>query len=159
MANELFELKEEIIEDFMRGWTLSGCNPTILRIYFTLFLSDNPMGLSEISKETGYSKSTVCTSMEVVERLFDIHKFKRPGSKKIFWKCTYDPEKMFKKQLELGEKILAMQLEALNKTEKRLKEVDGGQKYLKNIGKFKKHFENHNKMYEFIREKHKDILD
>ncbi len=67
-----------------------GINPTVSRVYFTIFLSTEPLGLKEISDETGYSVSTVSNVMEILERMTDIRRFKKPGSKKIYYECQHD---------------------------------------------------------------------
>ncbi len=83
------EVKAEITNGYINLCESFGINSTVGRIYTTLLLADRPFGLDDISKETGYSISTISKSMDISERIFDIHRFRNPGSKKVYFECEH----------------------------------------------------------------------
>ncbi len=90
MSNNINKVKTDITEAYGDILSSMGIDPVISETYFTLFFSDEPMGLDELSTETGYSKSSICNFMKVLEKGFDIEKFKKPGSKKVYYRCQHD---------------------------------------------------------------------
>ncbi len=90
MSDVVLEVKRDLTEEFTNMSEFLGINQTMVRIYMTLFFSEEPLGLKEISKETGYSTSTVCNTMNVVEAMMDVRRFQKPGSKKIYFECFHD---------------------------------------------------------------------
>jgi len=91
------EISRRISEEYAKMCDSFGINPIIGQIYGTILLSDRPLGLDDIAMRTGYSISTVCKGIEIVERIFDVKRFKRPGSKKVYFVCEYSPFKGMRK--------------------------------------------------------------
>jgi DNA-binding transcriptional regulator GbsR (MarR family) len=96
------QIENEITESMMRLYEGFGLSPTLVRIYMTVFFSTEPIGLNEIAAKTGYSISTICKSMDLIERFMDIRSFKKPGSKKIFWECQHDLILVHRKKMQIG---------------------------------------------------------
>ena len=90
MTDILEDVEREVTEKFMDFTDVLGINPTIMKVYTTLFFSLEPLGLSEIAEKTGYSVSTVCNNVAIAEKLLDVRKIKKPGSKKVFFECQHD---------------------------------------------------------------------
>jgi len=84
------EVKKEFTDKYLQILGSLGMNPTIVQVYLTIFLSTKPIGLKEIAEKTGYSVSTVCHTLEILERMIDVRKFKEPGSKKMYYECQHD---------------------------------------------------------------------
>ena len=79
---ELVKIRSEIIDDLDKvseRWGLSGI---LGRIYGTLIFSNKPLGLDEIAKTSGYSKSSISQSMKLLENIGNTKRTKVPGSKK-----------------------------------------------------------------------------
>jgi DNA-binding transcriptional regulator GbsR (MarR family) len=69
-----------------------------------LFLSIEPICLDELAKKSGYSLSGVSTAMNFLENIGRVKKFRKPGSRKIYYETEHDFAKftceMFKKARE-----------------------------------------------------------
>lgn len=122
MSKVIDEVEEDVTERIARLFELGGANPTILRIYMALFFANKPLGLKEISQKTGYSVSTVCSLMGIVENLFDVKTFKQPGSKKVYYECCYDILKVHHKNMMATRQKAQSIIEVLRETEERLKD-------------------------------------
>jgi DNA-binding transcriptional regulator GbsR (MarR family) len=120
MSKILEELEKELTEKYVRLSEFYGIEPTIMRVYLTLFLSTKPLGLKEISEKTGYSVSTICNAMEIVERIMDVRSFKKPGSKRIYYECQHDIFLVQQKKLHEAHKQMHSMIEVLTESEKRL---------------------------------------
>lgn len=90
MTDNITEAEKAVTDKFVKTAGGYGLSPTIAKIYMTLFFSTEPIGLKEISEKTGYSISTVCGALDLVERIMDIRKFQKPGSKKIYYECQHN---------------------------------------------------------------------
>jgi DNA-binding transcriptional regulator GbsR (MarR family) len=110
------EMTERVVELF----ELQGFNPTVMRIYILLFLSPKPLGLKEISQKTGYSVSTVCNMLEIIERTMDVRKFKKPGSKKVFFECLHDLCLIHKKKIDAARRESQTMVQILKDAEELL---------------------------------------
>jgi len=84
------DVKREFVEKYIKLWKSFGFNETIGRIYGELFFAEKPLTMEEIAKRTGYSVSTVCNAMSIIEQLMDVKKFKKPGSKRVYFQCEHN---------------------------------------------------------------------
>ncbi|MFH0862053.1 MAG: hypothetical protein V1875_03390 [Candidatus Altiarchaeota archaeon] len=112
----------ELVEKVVKLFERQGFNPTVMRIYISLFLSNEPLGMQEISKKTGYSISTVCNTLEIIERTMDVRKFKKPGSKKIYFECVHDLVLAHRKKMESARREAQSMIQILAEAENLLKE-------------------------------------
>lgn len=99
MSDITRRVEKDITGEVIRATNLFGIDETPLKIYMALFFADEPSGLSEISEKTGYSISTVSNNMPLLERLCDVRRFSKPGSKKIYWECFHDVDVIQKKKM------------------------------------------------------------
>ena len=123
MTEILEDVERDISDKFMEFTDVFGINPTIMKVYTTLFFSLEPLGLSEIAKKTGYSVSTVCNNVAIAEKLLDVRKIKKPGSKKVFFECQHDvgiierkKSKHIKHQMESVIRVLKSSEKKLSKS-------------------------------------------
>jgi len=61
--------KRHIIDACVQSAKIKGYNDACGVLRGTLFLSEEPLSLDDLSKTTGYSKSTVCLNMNLLENL------------------------------------------------------------------------------------------
>jgi DNA-binding transcriptional regulator GbsR (MarR family) len=120
-----------------------GQNPTLTSIYIELFVSPKPIGLKEIASQTGYSVSTVCNALGLLERLMDVRSFKNPGSKKVFYECQHDMTLIFKKKIGENRRITPQIIGLLKEAEDLLGKSSGeeGQEVAKKIAARRNEFE------------------
>ena len=79
---ELEKIRKELIDDLSKvseKWGLAGI---FGRIHGVLIFSNKPMGLDEIAKRSGYSKSSISQSIRLLENIGNVKRTKVPGSKK-----------------------------------------------------------------------------
>lgn len=99
MSEIIDEVKNDVTEHYGKIMESMGMTTTITDAYMTVFFSKEPLGLQEIAEQTGYSVSTICNTMDTLSSYTDIEKFKKPGSKKIYYKCAHDIKKAMRKKL------------------------------------------------------------
>jgi len=143
MNEKIDRIKKEVIKEFLDASEVFGTKPTYAKLYMTLFFSLQPLGLKELSKETGYSVSTVSQAMDHIEKLTDVRKFKKPGSKKIYFECLNDICLVFEKKFRQFEKMTDHFVEVLEETEEKLSEEDTeeAQEILGRVRKRRKDYE------------------
>jgi DNA-binding transcriptional regulator GbsR (MarR family) len=125
MTSPYNEIESELAEKVVQLFERQGFNPTLMRIYIILFLSTKPLGLKDVASKSGYSISTVCNTMEILEETMDIRKFKNPGSKKIFYECAHDMIQIHKKKMAAAKKEAESMTQILKEAEAMLKEAAG----------------------------------
>ena len=104
-----------------------GMKPTLVEVYLSIFFSSEPMGLSDISGETGYSKSTVCKMMDVLTKYTDIRRFKKPGSKKIYYECAHDIKQAVRRKMGSQRQLITGLIRILNESEEKLAQDQGAE--------------------------------
>ncbi len=119
---ELVKIRSEIIDDLAKvseKWGLAGI---FGRIHGVLIFSNTPMGLDEISKRSGYSKSSISQSIKLLENIGNVKRTKVPGSKKILFEAERDISLNIKKYMEstLNYEIIPM-LGNIDRTEAKYK--------------------------------------
>ena len=120
MTDILEDVEREVTEKFMDFTDVLGINPTIMKVYTTLFFSLEPLGLSEIAEKTGYSVSTVCNNVAIAEKLLDVRKIKKPGSKKVFFECQHDISIIERKKSKHIKQQMESIIRVLKSSEKKL---------------------------------------
>lgn len=120
MSVAVDEVKEEVTDACMKVMENFGFNPTLMRIYFTIFFAPEELGLKEICEDTGYSVSMISSQMSILERLSDIRKFKKPGSKRIYYECQHDVKIVMKKKMTESMNIIANVTRVLKESDEKL---------------------------------------
>ncbi|MFH1055687.1 MAG: hypothetical protein V1744_06300 [Candidatus Altiarchaeota archaeon] len=121
MSDKYAKVEEEFAEKIVKLFERQGFNPTVMKIYITLFMSTKPLGLKEISEGTGYSMSTVCNTMDIVERTMDVRNFKKPGSKRVYYECLHDLMLVHHKRMDESERETETMIGILKDAEENLK--------------------------------------
>ena len=83
----------------------------------TLFLSDQPLSLDDLVEMTGYSKSTVCVNMNLLENLGLAKRVVIPGDKRSRYTTISDPNSMKAMLLSNIKKEVQLIRDALDLTE------------------------------------------
>jgi DNA-binding transcriptional regulator GbsR (MarR family) len=86
----------------------------------TLFLADEPISLDQLAETTGYSKSTVCLKMNLLENLGVAKRVVIPGDKRSLYVTVKEPNSMKAVLLANIKKEVQLILKALDLTERDL---------------------------------------
>ncbi|HHQ44575.1 MAG TPA: hypothetical protein ENN13_00370 [Candidatus Altiarchaeales archaeon] len=150
MSKTTDEVRRELTEKFTLLGNEVGGHDTCSKIYMTLFLSPKPLGLNELAEKTGYSNSTICNAMGILEKLTDVRSFKKPGSKKIYYECEQDLSLILGRKFMELRRMLAYFASALRDAEAKLEkdQSDDAKILLKNISKRRKEYEKYHQMME-----------
>ncbi len=129
-----------------------GKNPLHAEIYFTLFFSHEPLGIKEIAEKTGYSTATINQNMGLITTFIDVRQFKKPGSKKLYFECTHDPEKILLANHQLFLLILQniqRMIRALKNAEEQIKKTpsEDAQSHLQHIKELRQTYEKAEAVY------------
>ncbi|MBD3389059.1 MAG: hypothetical protein GF416_08225 [Candidatus Altiarchaeales archaeon] len=101
------------------------------------------MGLQEIADDTGYSVSTVCKNVNILERMTDVRRFKKPGSKKIYYECQHDIKKALRKKIVEQRGMVQSLVDILKDSDERLRndEDPDSERIRKDLEKLRKDYE------------------
>jgi HTH-type transcriptional regulator, glycine betaine synthesis regulator len=83
-------------------------------------LAKEPMSLDELVQETGYSKSTVSSNMNLLENLGLVKRIVIPGDKRHIYETITNPEIIMANTLDTIEKEIRLFSDALDRTENEL---------------------------------------
>ena len=82
--------REEFIGLMTDNMRVNGLDELSSKILATLFIETEEISLEDLAKKTGYSLSSLSTSLKLMEATGIIHKFKKPHSKKMYLKMEND---------------------------------------------------------------------
>ena len=103
----------ELIRDNVKA---NGMDELSSRLMATLYVSTKEISLEDLAKSTGYSLSSVSTSLKMVERFGFISKMRKPKSKKVYYYMEKDLMAMTMKILKRKyEKVILPTKEKLPK--------------------------------------------
>jgi len=100
---------------FLRGLTISA---------------KDPLSLDDLVQETGYSKSTVSSNMNLLENLGLVKRIISPGDKRHLYAAINDPEIIRTNMLDAIAKEMQFFCEALNRTESEILAGSDEAKYM-----------------------------
>ncbi|MBD3260247.1 MAG: winged helix-turn-helix transcriptional regulator [Candidatus Altiarchaeales archaeon] len=90
MSDATVEAEKKVRDKYSKILVNYGLKPTLTQIYLTVFFSTKPITLKEIADQTGYSLSNVSTHLKLLERLTDIERHTKPGSKTNYFTCNHN---------------------------------------------------------------------
>jgi len=127
------EIVNEIEQDLVNAYKkISGefcAHAVFAELYFKVFFSAEPIGINELAEDTGYSISTVSNTMKALEKLMDVERFKKPGSKKIYFRCKHDLMEISERIISMRCGFIAIAIKTMQDAEEKLnKSVDPGAK-------------------------------
>ncbi len=115
-------LKRHMIDACVKAANNKGCCDAVGVLRGTLFLETEPMSLDQLVEETGYSKSTVSSNMNLLETIGLARRVVIPGDKRYHYVLVTDPDSLRKSLLTHIKSEIQLILGALDQTEKDLKE-------------------------------------
>jgi DNA-binding transcriptional regulator GbsR (MarR family) len=115
-------LRRHMIEACVKAANNKGCCDAVGVLRGTLFLETKPMSMDWLVEETGYSKSTVSSNMNLLETLGLARRVVIPGDKRYHYVLVTDPDSLRKAMLVHIKNEIQLILSALDKTEKDLKD-------------------------------------
>lgn len=113
-------LRRHIIDACVKAANNKGCCDAVGVLRGTLFLETEPISLDRLVEETGYSKSTVSSNMNLLETLGLARRVVIPGDKRYHYVLVTDPDSLRKAMLVHIKSEIQMVLSALDETEKEI---------------------------------------
>ena len=110
------KIKTETIDriaGLVENWGMVGAPG---RIYGALLLSNKPLSMKKISKESGYSASSVCQHMSLLENMGNVRRSKRPGSKKVYFEADLDFERVLDKKFRYLLEYVTAHIDTIDKS-------------------------------------------
>lgn len=95
----------ELISDINR---FKGLDELTSKIIAILYAEPKEISLEEISKRTGYSLSSISTSMKMLEGPGFAKRIKKPGSRKVYFYVQKDLIGLFIDAMKKSERIIGM---------------------------------------------------
>jgi DNA-binding transcriptional regulator GbsR (MarR family) len=115
-------LKRHIVDACIKAAKSKGFSDASGVLRGTLFLALEPMSMDQLVEETGYSKSTVSANMSLLENLGLAKRIVIPGDKRYHYVPVTDPDAIRAAMLVNLKNEVQLMLEALDLTERDLKE-------------------------------------
>jgi DNA-binding transcriptional regulator GbsR (MarR family) len=112
--------KRHIIDACVKSAKIKGYSDACGVLRGTLFLADQPMSLDDLVERTGYSKSTVCVNMNLLEDLGLAKRVVIPRDKRSRYATISDPNSMKAMLLSNMEKEVRLIRDALDLAERDL---------------------------------------
>jgi DNA-binding transcriptional regulator GbsR (MarR family) len=115
------EIKNKLYSSFANVAALMGYSEVHGRIIAALTANGEPMALGDLAKETGYSLSSVSTSLDLLEVLGMVRKVKRVGDRRVYVQVEGDLLEGLKRAIVMkGKKSLDAALVDFSSYEARL---------------------------------------
>jgi len=120
------DIKNKIYSTFANIANSFGYSEVYGRIIACLLTHDNPVTLSDVAKETGYSPSMVSLSIDFLETVGMIKRVKKPGDRKLYLQSNGSLLDGLKKAILVRiEKNISNSLQEFDDYKKELKRVKG----------------------------------
>ncbi len=167
MVFSLLPSEKEFIEfNTTLGLKISN-NPLISKVYAVLMSEDKYFSLDELVEITGYSLASISNAINKIDRFHSLQRMKKPGSKKIFIKLSFDPLDMLKNNIAfmLNEKVkplvneLPRLITHLKKDLKEVKEKKDKERLKNKIKLYEDYFRKFQLMEKLLREFQKIIVE
>lgn len=148
------DITKHIIDACIQWARIKGYRDSLgLLMALTVFAKE-PISLDELVLETGYSKSTVSSNMNMLENLQVVRRIVIPGDKRHLYVPITDPKMIRNIILDAIDKELQIFIVAIEKTEKAiLSSGDEKTFLLERIALIKQSYEEGRKTVELLREK------
>lgn len=128
------EVKAKIYTTFANTAAGLGYSEVHGRIIACLLINENPVPLSVIAKETGYSSSMISLSLDFLESLDMIKRVKRPGDRRLYIAMNGDLLNGLKRAILMKlEKSIVSSTEEFEQYRKEIRAMPDGEKLLRKI--------------------------
>jgi HTH-type transcriptional regulator, glycine betaine synthesis regulator len=116
--DERRNLKKYIVDACVKMANKKGWCDAVGVLRGTLFLAQEPMSMDQLVEETGYSKSTVSTNMNLLEDMGFVKRVVIPGDKRYHYTPVNDPDSLREAMLVNVRYEIQLLMTALDNTEK-----------------------------------------
>jgi HTH-type transcriptional regulator, osmoprotectant uptake regulator len=82
--------RDDFIDLIVENVKVNGLDDLSSNIIANLYVSPEEVSLEELSKKTGYSLSSVSTSLKMIERFGFVSRMKKPRSRKVYFYMEKD---------------------------------------------------------------------
>jgi len=128
MDHELFPGGEAarkcILDACIQAAKIWGYSDAVGVLRGSLLLADGPRSLDDLVEDTGYSKSTVSTSMSILERQGLVRRTIKPGDKRYYYISVEDADATFNVQKEKSRQVTSIILTAVDQAERYLEIIE-----------------------------------
>lgn len=148
------DVGRHIVNACIQWARMKGYSDSIGLLRGLVVLAREPLSLDELVLQTGYSKSTVSSNMNLLEDLGLVKRIVIPGDKRHIYAPIIDPVTIMTNMLDIIEKEIVLFCEALDRTEKELAAGSAEVKWLRErVATLKQSYERGKRIIEIIRVK------
>lgn len=115
------DVRRHIVNACIQWARIKGYSDSIGFLRGLAVSAKEPVSLDELVQETGYSKSTVSSNMNLLESMGLVKRIVIPGDKRHIYAPIIDPKIIMTNMLDTINKEIQLFCEALEKTENELK--------------------------------------
>jgi HTH-type transcriptional regulator, glycine betaine synthesis regulator len=90
MPDELDKAREDLIQEVGRLSSFAGFNKAMGQIYALLYLSKEPVSLTEIAQQLGISKGNASLNIQTMERWGLVHPINKKGDRRDYYQAETD---------------------------------------------------------------------
>jgi HTH-type transcriptional regulator, glycine betaine synthesis regulator len=148
----LKDITKHIIDACIQWARIKGYRDSTGILRGLTVVAKEPISLDELVLETGYSKSTVSSNMNILENLRLVRRIVMPGDKRHLYAPLTDPKTIRSNMLDAIDKEIRLFIVALDRTESAI--LSGGVEarfLLKRIVSLKQSYEQVKKIIDFLR--------
>ena len=111
------DIRRHIVDACIHWARIKGYSDSVGFLRGLTTSAKDPLSLDDLVQETGYSKSTVSSNMNLLENMGWVKRIVIPGDKRHLYAAIIDPEIIRTNMLDAITKEMQLFCEALNRTE------------------------------------------
>ncbi|MDD2755101.1 MAG: hypothetical protein PHS80_06170 [Methanothrix sp.] len=148
------DVRRHIINACIQWGRMKGYSDSIGFLWGLTVLARETASLDDLVLQTGYSKSTVSSNMNLLEGLGLVRRIVIPGDKRHIYAPIVDPETIMTNMLDTIDREILLFCDALDRTEKELAAESSEEKWLaERVATLRQSYERGKRVIEIIREK------
>ncbi|MDD2835700.1 MAG: MarR family transcriptional regulator [Methanothrix sp.] len=148
------DVRRHIINACIQWARMKGYSDSIGFLRGLTVLAREPVSLDELVLQTGYSKSTVSSNMNLLEGQRLVRRIVIPGDKRHIYAPIVDPEIIMANMLDAIDREILLFCEALDRTEKELAAGSAEEKWLsERVATLRQSYERSERIVKFLRTK------
>jgi HTH-type transcriptional regulator, glycine betaine synthesis regulator len=148
------DVRRHIINACIQWARMKGYSDSIGFLRGLTVLAREPVSLDDLVLQTGYSKSTVSSNMNLLEGQGLVRRIVIPGDKRHIYASIVDPGIITTNMLDIIGKEIDLFYEALDRTEKELAAESAEEKWLaERVATLRQSYERGKRVIEIIRAK------
>lgn len=129
MPDQIIEIKQKIFSTFGEVASSIGYSALHGQIIAALLVKGKPISLQELARETGYSDSMISLSLDLLEIVGVIRKFRKPSDRQLYIELSGDLLESLKKAIVMKvEKSVTNSLREFEESKKKLQKIKDPEK-------------------------------